>query len=210
MQIYNHPGVLFQTEWSISSTQGFYWPPEKEQKMQIYKPLTVLPTDIQLDWMAGLERAHDTGQGVFRLVGARRTRPQDWQSQRITVHVIDENGFPLPNVQVGFSYSTAEHYIIGPEFTWSPPGPHLAFIAHTQGSGMIDQVQGSAVKEGQPGGVTVYILEPEYPSDVVTGAGMLSDHTGLVLTFQLLRAGVRPLPEWLAEIEQRLAILEAR
>jgi hypothetical protein len=53
-------------------------------------------------------------------------------------------------------------------------------------------------------------LEPEYSSDVVTGAGMLADHTGLHLTFQLRRSGVVPLAERLAIIEARLAALEAR
>jgi hypothetical protein len=79
----------------------------------------------------------------------------------------------------------------------------------TQGSGQIDQIQGSVVREGEPGGVTVYVLEPEYASDYVTGAGMLPDHTGLHLTFQLRRQGVKPLTERLAEIEARLAALES-
>lgn len=176
--------------------------------MQTYQPLTVLPDDIQRDWRASLQPAQPTAAGVFRLVAARRTDPQSFEGQRVTVLVVDENGFPLPNVKVAFSYSTAEFFITTAAFDWMPPQPHRAFIVPTEGSGQIDQIQGSAVKEDQPGGITVYILETEYSSDVVFGAGMLADHTGLYLTFQLRRAGVKPLAEWLADIEQRLTALE--
>jgi hypothetical protein len=99
--------------------------------------------------------------------------------------------------------------VLSPDFLWSPPPPSRAFIVPTAGSGQIDQVQGSAVKPGEPGGITVYILEPEYSSDVVAGAGMLADHTGLHLTYQLRRTGIVPLMERLANIEARLIALEA-
>jgi hypothetical protein len=39
---------------------------------------------------------------------------------------------------------------------------------------------------------------------------MLADHTGLHLTYQLGRTGVVPLMERLANIEARLAALEAQ
>jgi hypothetical protein len=173
-----------------------------------YEPLTVLPQLIQRDWRAQLHRATPTSEGVFRLVHARPTKPQSFEEQRIIVLVVDENGFPLPNVSVAFSYSTAESFTLAQDFLWSPPPPHRAFIVPTQGSGQIDQIQGSVIKEGEPGGVTVYVFEPEYSSDYVTGAGMLADHTGLHLTFQLRRQGVKPLMDRLAEIEARLAALE--
>jgi hypothetical protein len=174
-----------------------------------YEPLTVLPHQIRRDWRAQLHRATPTQEGVFRLVHARPTKPQSFEEQRIIVLVVDENGFPLPNVSVAFSYSTAEPFTLTEDFLWTPPPPHRAFIVPTQGSGQIDQIQGSVVREGEPGGVTVYVLEPEYASDYVTGAGMLPDHTGLHLTFQLRRQGVKPLTERLAEIEARLAALES-
>ena len=41
------------------------------------------------------------------------------------------------------------------------------------------------------------------------GAGMLADHTGLHLTYQLRRTGVVPLMERLANIEDRLTTLES-
>jgi hypothetical protein len=176
--------------------------------MFTYEPLTVLPQDIQSDWGAQLRPATPTTEGVFRLVSVRRTEPRSFEEQRVIVLVVDENGFPIPNVRVAFSFSTAEPYTVGGDFLWSPPAPQRAFIVPTQGSGQIDQVQGSAVKQGEPGGITVYIFEPNYASDVVSGAGMLADHTGLHLTFQLRRTGVLPLEERLANIEARLDALE--
>jgi len=176
--------------------------------MKTYEPLDVLPGDIQANWRASLQRAVATEEGVFRLVNARRTDPASWEGQRIVVLVVDEDGTPIPGVKVAFSFSTADWYTIAGDFQWLPPAPHQAFIVPTEGSGQIDHVQGSPVKPGQPGGVTVYILEPEYSSDVVTGAGMLGDHTGLHLTFQLRRVGVFPVLERLARIEEQLARLE--
>ena len=174
-----------------------------------YEPVNVLPTDIQTDWMAQLHKATPTEKGVFRLVNIRKTEPKTFEEQRVIVLVVDENGFPIPNVKVAFSYSTAGQYTLSQDFLWTPPAPQQAFIVPTQGSGQIDQVQGSVVNKGEPGGITVYLLEPEYSSDYVSGAGMLADHTGLHLTFQLLRTGVTPLLDRLADIEARLDALEA-
>jgi hypothetical protein len=174
-----------------------------------YEPLNVLPADIQTDWMAQLHRATPTAEGVFRLVNIRKTEPRSFEEQRVIVLVVDENGFPIPNVTVAFSFSTAEQYTLSPDFLWTPPPPQRAFIVPTEGSGQIDQIQGSPVKQDEPGGITVYILESEYSSDYVMGAGMLADHTGLHLTFQLRRTGVVPLMDRLADIEARLDALEA-
>lgn len=171
--------------------------------------LNILPVDIQQDWLATLQRqVGPAAEGHFYLANVRRTKPRSFEEQRIIVLVVDENGFPMPNVRVAFSYSTADQYIITPDFLWSPPPPQRAFIVPTQGGGQIDQVQGGPVRAGQPGGVTVYLLEPDYSSDVVTGMGALADHTGIHLTFQLQRNGVRPLAEWVAELEARVAALE--
>lgn len=177
------------------------------QLMKTNQALNTLPVDIQRDWMATLDR-QPIEAGHFYLTDIRRTGARDFQSQRITVIVVDENGFPLPNVRVAFSYSTADQYFITPDFAWTPPAPPRAFIVPTQGSGQCDQIQGSSVKQGQPGGVTVYVLEPEYSSDVVAGLGMLADHTGLVLTFQLRRAGVVSFQEQLDGLSNRVRMLE--
>jgi len=172
--------------------------------MQNYQPLTALPSDIQRDWLAQLRQAAPTAKGVFRLVAIRRTAPKTYEEQRITVLIVDENGFPIPSVPIAFAYSTANFYALSPDFLWTPPSPQHAFIVPTQGSGQIDHVQGSSVRSGQSGGVTVYVLTPDYSSDVVTGAGMLADHTGLHLTFQLRRDRVRPIMERLEELEARM------
>jgi hypothetical protein len=179
--------------------------------MMNYQSLNSLPADIQQDWMATLQRqVSQQAQGHFYLVNIRRTKPKGFEEQRVIVLVVDENGFPIPNVPVAFSYSTADQYVVSSDFLWSPPPPPRAFIVPTAGSGQIDQIQGSGVKKGEPGGITVYLLEPEYSSDVVTGLGMLADHTGLHLTFQLRRTGVMPLMDRIADLEARVAALEAR
>ncbi len=179
--------------------------------MMDYQPLNALPVDIQQEWMATLQRQlSQQAQGHFYLVNIRRTKPKGFEEQRVIVLVVDENGFPIPNLRVAFSYSTADQYVVTPDFLWSPPSPPRAFIVPTAGSGQIDQIQGSGVKRGEPGGITVYIFEPEYSSDVVTGLGMLADHTGLHLTFQLQRTGVVPLMQRIADLEARVAALETQ
>ena len=174
------------------------------------QPLVVLPVDLQNDFGAEVFSATPTVGGVYRLVAARRTEGGGYQGQRITVLVIDENGQPISGVPIGFSYSTADKYTLTTDFDWQPPGPHRAFIARTGGSGEIDQIQGSVIKDGQPGGVSVYILQPQFSSDVITGCGMLASHEGMYLVFQLLRAGVEPLDKRLLGIEARLAALEEK
>jgi len=170
------------------------------------EPLLTLPETCR-PWTARLERATPTDKGVFRLVNIRRTAPQTFEEQRVVVLVLDENGIPLPNVPVVFGYSTGPHPV--PYLTWrAPMPPYQALVVPTQGSGQIDQIQGSAVKPGQPGGITVYVGVPDIASDAVVGAGMLPDHTGLHLTFQLKRTGVLPLTDRLSQIEARVVVLE--
>ena len=173
------------------------------------EPLINLPMDIQRDWQARLGPATPTAQGAFRLIGIRRTKATTFEEGRVIVLVVDENGIPIPGVTVAFAYSTADPYIVGDDFQWNPPPPRKADIVSTRGSGEIEHVQGSVVEEGEPGGVTICILEPEYSSDVVTGAGMLPDHTGLSMIFQLRRTGVKPMLDRLAELEAKVAALEA-
>lgn len=175
-----------------------------------YQPINVLPLDIQFNWMATLQRqVSPQAQGHFYLVNVRRTKPKSFEEQRIIVLVVDENGFPMPNVRIAFAYSTADFHVLTPDHLWTPPSQN-AFVVPTAGSGQIDQIQGSSVKPDQPGGVTVFCWEPEYSSDAVTGMGMLADHTGIHLTFQLRRNGVVPLMDRIENLEARVAALEAR
>ena len=176
--------------------------------MQTLTPLDAIPYDIASDFGSELHKAVPCLGGSFRLVKIRRTGTNDWESGKIIVLVIDENGFALPGVKVAFSYSTAHPYGIDDLFQWYPPGPLRAHIVPTEGGGQIEHVQNDPIKENQPGGVTVYVVEPEYSSDYITGCGMLADHTGQHLTFQLRRTGVVTFDERLAAIEARLDALE--
>lgn len=176
--------------------------------MNTYEPITVFPFEFQRDWQAQLVRGYPTSRGIFHLVNIRRSAGA-YEEQRITVLVMDENGFPLSGVPVAFSYSTANRFIVPETALWLPP-TQRAFIVPTGGSGQIDQIQGSVVKAGEPGGVSVFCWQPEFSSDIVTGAGMLADHTGMHLTFQLQRTGVVPLAERISAIEARLTALEGK
>lgn len=178
--------------------------------MANFTPLNVLPVDLQNDFGAEVFSATPTKQGCYRLVDARRTEGRGYQGQRITVLVVDENGVAIPGVPVAFSYSTADKYTLTNDFQWQPPTPRRAFIARTGGSGEIDAIQGDVVKAGGAGGVTVYVLQPEYSSDVITGCGQLADHSGMYLIFQLRRTDVLPLAERLGGIEARLKALEEK
>lgn len=177
--------------------------------MKNYEPLGFVPFDIVQDFGSELFRGYPVEAGIFRLVGVERTEASGYQGQRITVQVVDENGFPVPNVTVVFSYSTGKQFTPPVNSKWfPPPSPWRGHVVQTTGSGMIDQIQGDVIKEGQAGGVTVYIMEPQYSSDVVSGCGMLADHSGMLLTFQLLRTGVQPIGQVLADLEKRVSALE--
>jgi len=173
--------------------------------MREYKRLTILPEVFQRNWMARLEPADPNPNGAFRLVECVPITGSG--DLRLVVMVVDEDGFPIPNVQVAFSYDTAQQFTVSEDFTWSPPS-YLADVFPTKGSGEIEHIAGSTVKKGQPGGVTVFILERNYSSDYVTGAGVLSNHTGMRMTFQLQRPGVVTIVDRLHNLEQRLTVLE--
>lgn len=175
------------------------------------KPLTVLPVEIQRDFQGiELHRGYETEAGIFRLVGIRRTAGMSAEGQRIKALVIDENNFPVSNVTMAFSFSTAIPFVLTPDYLWMPPYPHRAVLTRTDGGGETDLVLGAegVIKDGERGGVTVYALEPNLASDAISGAGMLADHSGLHLTFQLRRTGVLPFAEWLSRMEERVARLE--
>lgn len=177
------------------------------------QPLNVLPFEIQRDFMATLQRqVIPQAKGHFYLTDIKTTAGVGYQGQRITVAVVDENGFPITGARVAFSYSTADQYLLTQDFLWTPPPPPRAFLVPTEGGGQIDMVLGAEgmVKAGQPGGVSVYILEANFSSDVITGLGMLADHSGVILTMQLQRNGVKPFQEQLDELAARVAELEAR
>jgi len=183
--------------------------------MKQFTPINVLPQEVQRDFRAYLWIADDQGQppeGEYKLVDIRETPGNGYRGQRITVLVVDENGEAIPNVNVAFSYSTAPFITLSNDFKWSPAYDLFnAFVAQTGGSGEIDMVLGAdgVVKDGQRGGVAVWVFEPEYPSDVIYGLGMKPDHTGVYCIFQLRRKGIKPALEELEELRNRVDALEA-
>ena len=177
--------------------------------------LTELPFDIMRDYRAELHKATSTTEGAFRLVAIRQL-VEGYEEQRLQAIVLDENGMPMSSIRVAWAFSTADTYSLtndgDDKWLWMPPLPHKAKITRTAGDGTTELILGpeGTVKPGEAGGVTCYVFERQYSSDVVTGLGMLADpvHSGLQVTFQLHRTGVLPLDERLAEIEARLAALE--
>ena len=174
-----------------------------------YEQITVLPVDIQADFRAQLHKAQETKFGAFRLVAIRRSQGGH-EDRRVVVYVVDENGMAVSGQPVAFSYSTAKPFQITGDFQWMPPSPHKAHIARTEAGGKIENILGGegVVKDGEAGGITAYMLDAEYSSDVVSGLGMLPNHQSLVLTFQRQTVGILPLAERLEAIEARLTALE--
>jgi len=169
------------------------------------KNITVLPQRFQELWMANL--IPTSFNPAFKLVDIKETKPKSGQELKVIVTVLDQDGYIMPGVNVAFSYSTSSPYTISSDSVWNPPGPRLADIVQTVGGLPAEHVQGSVVKQGQPGGITVYILEPESAaSDVVTGMGALHDHTGVHLIFQYKDSSRLTIKERLVNIESYLNI----
>ena len=168
--------------------------------MRQYHEINSLPVDIQRRWMATIDKTPPTEAGKFTLVGIRPTSPAGYQELKVIVQVIDENRIPLIGVDVIFSYDTAKPFYVDPAIEWQPPLPWRGDVVTTGGDGAAQHVQGSVVKQGQPGGITVFVLSNEYSSDVIHGLGALADHTGLLLTLILKRPGVRSYQEQIDEL----------
>jgi hypothetical protein len=123
--------------------------------------INVLPPIFQREWMAGLVKCPGDG---YKLISISETAPGGFQERRLIVTVIDENGKGIAGQPVAFAYSTASTFTIPETSVWSPPYPRRADVPHTLASGSIEHIQGGPIREGQPGGVTVYVLSPNYPS----------------------------------------------
>lgn len=150
-----------------------------------YSALKSLPMDIKQDWHASLVHGEVASDGIFKLIHAERTDGASSLGQRVSVLVVDKDNHPIPLVKIAYAFDTANFFVVDDNFEWTPPQPQKAFFDKTNGGGESNMIQGSGVKEGQPGGITVYVYEPTYGTDIVFGAGMLSDHTGLYLVFKL-------------------------
>lgn len=170
-------------------------------------PLNQIPINIARQFNAWLEPAEE--QDAYRLVAVRTTKPKSFEEQRLIVLVVDENGHPQANVPVAFLYSTGEYHSAA-HYQWQVPRPFKGDIVATEGSGQIEHIQGSAIKPGQPGGITVAVANPAIASDIVFGAGMLADHTGLHFTYQLQRHSVQTLAERIDDIGKMMDGFERR
>lgn len=168
--------------------------------------MNILPIDIINRWGASLNTSlSPTEFGKFELVDIDPTAPKSFQELRVIVDVIDENGFGLIDIPVAFAYSTANLMPLTDDFKWQPP-VNRAFVTPTQPGGRAEQIQGSTVKEGGAGGITVFIVHPLYSSDIVSGVGALADHTGLRLRFKLNRPGVKSLLQRIEALEAKLGV----
>lgn len=157
--------------------------------MKIYSELKQLPEVFQRKWMANIQKAVPgvNSRGVYSLVDIKQTPGRSNRGQRVIVRVVDINGFPVPDVPVMAHFSTAKRdfLVLDETFTYNiPPTIRNGLLEFTTGAGEIDFIQGSPVKMGEPGGMTIYLPDPYMPSDIVTGMGMLEDHTGVLLVFQ--------------------------
>lgn len=173
--------------------------------------LTRVPTDISsVEAWQGVRIRHaftQFGGGAFRVVAMSKLTTGS-NDRRIRVNLIDEDGNAITALSVAFGYSTAELLRLGPDFEWQP-SLTKAFVTGYQ-NGNYEMILGSdgVINEGEVGGVTVCALHPKYPSDEVSGLGMLPDHTGLSVTFQLQTPEIDSIGERLDQIEARVTALE--
>lgn len=173
--------------------------------------MNILPEIFSRDWRAFLHKGAEipSTKGIYKLKDIKPTPGGGYMSQRIIVLVLDENGFPIPGVEVAFNYSTGKPIILRGDWKWSPLiGSITGDVVTTRGSGEVEHIQGSAVKEGEAGGVTVWIKDPERNCDIVSGLGMLADHTGVYMTYQRKDRGVLGFEERLEKIETLIAKMD--
>lgn len=164
-----------------------------------------IPFDIQQDFGTSLVEVEPTELGKFEFVSVERTRPGSWEEQRIIVEVGDESDLPF-RANVAFSFSTAPRVLFGSEYEWRPPITRGVVLATRCGE--VEHIQGSYIRPGEPGGVTVVVVHPLYSSDCLPGCGMLQDHTGMRIRFRLVRPGVLSYREEILDLKRRVAALE--
>lgn len=152
------------------------------------KPLKRAPEFFQRLMGTRIRPVRENENGKFACTGIELER-SGALDRRICVQVLDKNGCGLNNVLVGFSYSSLEadkRLILGPAWEWEPTQDKY-FTTITRG-GWAEMILGAEaiVNPGSIGGVTVEILQPDVPSDAVSGLGMLKNHNSPLLTFVYL------------------------
>lgn len=167
--------------------------------------MLTLPPAIQRDFMASLDtNIPPTENGKYVLTHIETL--SGGANQRIRVIIEDEDGKTLMNVPIAFAYSTADFQIISEDFEWNPPLQKMDIVTTEQG--YADHIQGSVIKKGQPGGV--FVFDEKVPSDVVSGLGMLADHTGVRLVFTKVTPQKDTLSEVVEDLEAQIQDLAYR
>jgi hypothetical protein len=172
------------------------------------KPLFMMPRDIQRNYRASVESVKANELGAWHLVAAFPTSEAGGDSGRVIVVALDADGSPVFGLPVVFAWDTAVFLEFPDNFSWAPPYPQKGIMEITRG-GEVECIQGGFIKPGQEGGITAYIADPEVPSDIVRGAGIVPPgHTGLWLVFRYFPTNELSLGERVSELEAQLEIIK--
>lgn len=126
----------------------------------------------------------------------------------VTVVVVDENNIPMHSVPVGFFFDTGTPMPVH-NLNWNTGLLPKGTMDTTYGGVPAQLILGAdgVIKKGEPGGVSVAVMHPDFSSVVLKGAGMKADHTGMIITFKLQRAGVQSYEERITQLEAQVAEL---
>lgn len=158
------------------------------------------------DWGSYVELNTPSEAGGYVLIDAQ---PSPIEQQHI-VKVVDEAGQLLDNVMVIFGYDS------GASISRPSGRPYWKMPAVIKGNAQ-RTLNGLAYHTVGEGGETIFPLDPLYPPTMVHNATWRpmahkgwNNHTCLLLTWQLRRAGVpvMSLSEQLKQLRERLAELE--
>ena len=160
------------------------------------------------DWGMALDLYPATEFGKYVLINCEQADIETHHQ----VQVIDEDGLPLAGVGVIFGYSSGPLVAPKPRVNYWSQGPRAL-----NGNFQRTDPAGCAKHTYGQGGETIWIWDVDrdgvlkFSSDIVQNCNWVParfNHTGVKLTFQRRKAGVVPLKQRLADIEQRLAALE--
>jgi CRP-like cAMP-binding protein len=126
---------------------------------------------VQQKYGSFVEFAQPAGGGIYRIVELReRSGPAS-----IDVHVLDQNGSPMPNVMIRFEW----------------PGDHVDQPTEADGKRGFGLGPGTYIHDPQVGGACCVSVVGEYPSDRARNLGHLAGtpHDHIDVWFQLVRSG---------------------
>lgn len=154
-----------------------------------------------------IEHNNPTEHGKYAIVDIQPS-PEE---QNHIVLVIDENGRPMTGIRVVFGFDSGPHHDTPKRTKWrgQPRVTHgnvqyalLGLAKHTAGEGGED--------------IWIHNIEDDgwvrYSSDIAKNCSIvpavLNNHTAVMITFQLQRAGVVPEKDMIADMANRLGRLE--